>query len=105
MIWDGSDWEGVGGIPDNEGTELSAVSCTSATSCMAVGSDTEDNEEVDTLAVHWDGAKWTRELTPNGSVAADENRFAGVSCTSSACRAVGSYKDGEDAWTLAARTP
>jgi len=65
---------------------LSAVSCTSASACTAVGS--YDNV---TLAETWNGARWSLEPTPNPS-GSKRSALSGVSCTSAtSCTAVGSY--------------
>jgi len=64
---------------------LEAVSCSSATSCFAVGV-----SFVGALAERWDGTQWTivDTPTPHDSVGAD---LAGVSCVNSTdCSAVGS---------------
>ena len=68
---------------------LAGVSCTSATACVAVGSDVDEP-----AATRWDGTRWISERianpapdAPNGSV------LEGVSCTSpSNCIGVGAYQ-------------
>jgi hypothetical protein len=68
------------------------VSCTSATTCEAVGSG---------LAEGWDGSSWTIQNTPG---AAGGGALTSVSCTSATtCEAVGSgLAEGWDgsSWTL-----
>lgn len=71
------------------GTALSAISCTSAASCMAAGAygyNAGTGGSVD-LTLRWNGTAWRRVLAP----APDSNaQLTGVSCAvSSACVAVG----------------
>ncbi len=77
--WDGTSWvQQV--FTGNAKTELSGISCSSATACTAVGSKTEASGEVVTLAVRWDGTSWTKQTTPNA--AGTNNRMTDVSCPS-----------------------
>jgi len=65
-------------------SQLSAVSCSSATACTAVGSYTDASGASFLLAERWNGATWTIQPTPGAG------RFNGVSCPSAtACMAVG----------------
>jgi hypothetical protein len=78
--WDGTTWT-IESTPPNPGriNELNGVSCTSATSCTAVGSSNA------TLVERWDSSTWTIQTTPSGG------SLNGVSCTSpTVCTAVGS---------------
>jgi hypothetical protein len=72
---------------------LSAVDCTSATDCVAVGhADTGGSRS--TLAAHWNGTSWTITPTPNpaGSTLSSLN---GVSCPrAGVCFAVGGSSSG-----------
>ena len=62
------------------GTMFNAVSCASASWCMAVG-DYNDTQSTVTLAETWNGSQWTQVAAPGGGLTA-------VSCTSpSACLA------------------
>jgi hypothetical protein len=68
------------------------VSCTSATSCTAVGQYQSSNVSnfgaLQTLAEVWDGTTWSLRSTPNPSAAHD--LLLGVSCgASQMCTAVG----------------
>jgi hypothetical protein len=75
-------------IPTVDGWEgeLSAVSCTSSTACIAVGSFTTDTS-VGPLVEQWNGWSWSIQKTPNPVGA---YQLDGVSCASStACIAVG----------------
>ena len=84
--WDGSAWT-IQTDAAPAGTELSGVSCTSSSSCTAVGGNTSDTG----VAEHWDGTGWTLQTLP----VAHKNAFAGlsgVSCLSATnCTAAGSY--------------
>jgi hypothetical protein len=85
--WDGSTWT-TQASPNPSGatnSSLNAVSCTSATACIAVGSSNNA-----TLAESWDGTTWTILTTPSGG-----SSLNAVSCTSdTACTAVGSTNGG-----------
>lgn len=92
--WTGTSWaiqptpipSGAGGDSD-----LSGISCTSATACTAVGSYINSTGHRVTLAERWNGTSWTVQPTPN-PLGADSSDLKGVSCTSAtACTAVGSY--------------
>lgn len=78
-------------VPDpGTGSELRAVTCTSASNCWAVGdylSGASDNTE----ALHWDGSAWTLVPSPDPAGAAGgHNVLYGVSCVSRTdCWAVG----------------
>jgi hypothetical protein len=68
---------------------LTAVSCTSASACTAVGSSAVDNfgSNSRTLAERWNGTTWSIQPTPNGPAG---NFLTGVSCPApAACTAVG----------------
>jgi hypothetical protein len=78
---------------------LPAVSCTSATSCTAVGSRYRRTGPLQhvrgaALAEHWNGSAWTIERTPFPADAGQSIELSGVSCTSApSCTAVGNYED------------
>jgi hypothetical protein len=89
--WNGTSWS-VQATPNATGWNsfLDAVSCTSATDCMAVGSSFKPNV-TEALAERWNGTSWSIESTP-GPSGAKSTSLAGVSCPSAAnCTAVGSY--------------
>ncbi len=99
--WNGKTW-GVVATENPVGAEpssLSAVSCSSATLCTAVGY-FEDSAAIDvTLAERWNGSHWKVEPTPNPA-GAWGSTLSGVSCASAgACTAVGSFatSDGDGA--------
>lgn len=89
--WDGTSW--VAQTPPNPSgateSSLLGVSCTSSTSCIAVGYYYDSAGERKTLAESWNGESWSIQTTPNRE-GATRNILLGVSCTSSsACTAVG----------------
>jgi hypothetical protein len=86
--WDGTAWS-ITPSP-NQGTavanELTGVSCTSATDCVAVG---VAGSPTQTLVETWNGTAWSITPSPNQGTAV-ANELTGVSCTSSTdCVAVG----------------
>jgi hypothetical protein len=100
--WNGSTWT-IQSAPDpvtTQSSSLAAVSCSSASSCTAVGqyaSPTPPNfGQLQTLAEVWNGTAWTIATTPDPSSTA-QNLLSGVSCgASQACTAVGQYSDPGD---------
>jgi hypothetical protein len=88
--WNGIQWALVSSpnAPDAINSDLSAVSCTSATSCTAVGTRFADPGAERTLAETWDGTTWSIAATVNAAAVA--SLLLDVACTSSsACVAVG----------------
>jgi hypothetical protein len=89
--WNGTAWA-IQHTPDQNGALngfLDAVSCTSASACIATGS-----YDQGTLAERWNGTAWAIQHTPNPPDAAYSD-LDGVSCTSvSACTATGYYTFG-----------
>lgn len=68
---------------------LTAVSCPSATSCVAVGYYTTSTGTQETFANAWDGAKWTLEQTPDPA-SGFASQLTSVSCSqTNNCTAVG----------------
>jgi hypothetical protein len=92
--WEGGEWkvkasENPAGA---EQSELRGVSCTSSTSCTAVGI-YEKSGAFYTLGESWNGTAWTIKTTQNPSGATGSYLY-GVSCTSSsACTATGVYSN------------
>lgn len=73
---------------------LIGVSCSSANSCVAVGTVSIGSPSFTgfPLAESWNGKAWTVKTTPHPKSATNSNLFA-VSCSAaSACMAVGSYE-------------
>ena len=99
--------------PSHQRRNLSAVSCTSGTACVAVGSDFATFTFTNvrgvsrpltvqyTLAEMWNGQTWTIQSTPTPH---DGGGLSGVSCTSTnACIAVGESNSLASGRTLAER--
>lgn len=95
--WNGTEWELLTSTK-SEGSRsyLYDVSCSSSTSCMAVGFyQTEEPEYSKTFAEYWNGSSW--ELKPplnpetvGGEPSAEDNVLRSVSCVSSTdCKTVG----------------
>lgn len=89
--WNGAGWI-VEPTPDPDGalvSDLYGVSCSAATSCIAVGSSADAGGHETALAERWDGARWRLEPAPQGA-AATTSRLQAVSCSGpTACTAVG----------------
>jgi hypothetical protein len=103
-LWNGSAWS-IEATPNPSGavdSELSGVSCVSASDCTATGYSETGAGSTTTLAEVWNGSAWAIQTTPNPSGALD-SFLDGVSCTSaSACTAVGWYETSPGAYdTLA----
>ena len=83
-LWDGSTWsEQSPTLAETSNSFLQAVSCMSASDCVAVGQGITSP-----LAMGWDGSSWKVEQAPAASSAMAI--LNGVSCTSAAsCTAVG----------------
>ncbi|MGC9962764.1 MAG: hypothetical protein ABSE47_12810 [Acidimicrobiales bacterium] len=80
--WNGSKWS-LEGTPDYSKlqSDLNGVACPSASSCTAVGQAWNSAEAWVTFAEHWNGHKWSLEVTPDAPGAV-ENFPAGVACAS-----------------------
>lgn len=91
--WNGSSWSTQ--TTPNPGTlqnVLDGVSCTSSTHCVAVGHKESTAGSATTLAMTWNGTRWSTQTTPNPAGALSSSAMA-VSCTSSTfCVAVGVYQ-------------
>lgn len=89
--WNGRTWS-VSASPDvgTGDNALSAVSCPSAWSCMAVGDYQSDTAlQSQTLTEWWNGRTWTVVASPDVE---EGDVLASVSCPSiESCQAVGSY--------------
>jgi hypothetical protein len=90
-------WSGRGKVtslatPDPSATfdDLSAISCSSSSRCVAVGDYGTSNIKY-TLVESWNGKKWSLEGSPN--VGTKGSYLTGVSCSSAKdCVAVGTYQ-------------
>lgn len=79
--------------PGSSNNNLSAVSCYSENSCLAIGSMSHSGITYQTLAEVWNGESWT--VIPSASPSTTQNDLAQASCTGTAtCQAVGSSADG-----------
>ena len=88
--WNGETWS-IQTAPNPVGfaqTWLNGVSCTSTSSCTAVGAESSTSQTL-ALAEHWNGLTWSIQPTPSGLAGV----LTAVSCTTSqACTAVGMYR-------------
>ncbi|ADB53797.1 hypothetical protein [Conexibacter woesei] len=94
--WNGRAWA-VQSSPNpggSQGSYLSSVSCTSATTCTAVGTYIDALGQQQSLAMDWASGSWRIRATPLPAGAVG-SFLSSVSCTSStACTAVGTSIDG-----------
>jgi hypothetical protein len=97
--WNGTTWQVEGAASVGDST-LSAVSCTSSTSCTAVGFLNTGNYGA--IAEYWNGSLWTAQTVPDPS-GGKAGALYGVSCTSStSCTAVGQYQNQTGVYELLA---
>jgi hypothetical protein len=91
--WNGSTWSvSTTQNPSGPWNDLYAVSCSSATSCLAVGTSIAQAGGNQTLAESWNGATWS--LTPTPAMTSSYYILDGVSCVSAdACLAVGTRRN------------
>jgi hypothetical protein len=92
--WNGGTWS-ITPKPDptTNYNNLSSVSCSSTTSCTAVGTFQNRSGYYQTLIESSSGSDWSIQSSPN--VAGSSNSLAGVSCVSATfCDAVGNSYDG-----------
>jgi len=94
--WNGSAWS-IKPSPNPEGAKgsrLEAVACANSTTCFAVGSYVNGSGQTVPLVERWNGTEWTLGTMPVPA-GATESSLAGVACVGvSACKAVGSYRNG-----------
>jgi len=96
LHWNGTSWTKVGtpdhGTGPGDHSSLSAVACTSARNCWAVGSYDSGAGQLN-QALQWNGSSWVRIATPDPGLAGSGLRaLNGVSCVSHAdCWAVGAH--------------
>jgi hypothetical protein len=84
--WDGTTWSQVT-TPLPTGAVLSAVSCSSATHCLATGY----LQDLSPLVERWDGISWSIVASPTPPTGALRVELSGVTCASAtSCYAVGS---------------
>jgi hypothetical protein len=98
--WNGTAWSITPSpsAPASQSHFLEAVSCTSPTSCVAVGNVNNSHGD-STLIETWNGTAWS--IAPSPNLSATGNDLNGVSCTSPrACVAVGDFYNGTTYQTL-----
>jgi hypothetical protein len=105
--WNGRKWSIQRTVSPSGGSftsaVFSAVSCTTATACTAVGQYVDAARVTRGLAERWNGTSWAVQSVPR-AVAAGENVLTAVSCTSAAaCTAVGYSSPGPGVVALAKR--
>src|SRR6266536_1501367 len=92
--WNGSQWSIMRGPapPAHTHADLSGISCSGASSCIAVGaSGNSDGLHLRTLVERWNGSQWVIVKSPN-PVGATYSFLSSISCPSSSnCWAVGEY--------------
>ena len=105
--WNGTSWS-IDTTPDKVGSttenQLSAVSCTSSTFCVAVGfydTSTEFPFINQTLVEQWNGTSWSIVSSPNTSGSVSNTLYAVKCVSSSVCEAVGNAGSGSSSTTLA----
>jgi hypothetical protein len=107
--WNGHAWV-LEAVPDPDNTtrssDLSAVACTSADNCLAVGSySLKAHPDVDKLLIdRWNGQAWTMMSAPLPAAAIMGGALDAISCPSAAdCTAAGLYWPGNtlDSFNLA----
>ncbi len=100
--WNGSGWSLLTS-PDtdpDQANQLLAVSCTSVTSCVAVGSAVSVAGSTDTLVESWNGISWSVVDSPDAGTGG-LSELNGVSCLApTSCTAVGDYFTGSVSQTL-----
>jgi hypothetical protein len=97
LHWNGAAWSAVttpqpGENVAGDGRQLSAVTCTSASDCWAVGGYVGDSGSERDQALRWNGAQWLK------AAARDNGALSSVACTSAAkCWAVRGQASGRGA--------
>jgi hypothetical protein len=87
----GSKWSSVRtpATPGGDFRNLFGVSCPSTTDCVAVGYYDTVGRIYNSVADQWSGTAWARQPTPNATIETVYSELFGVSCSTSACSAVG----------------
>ncbi len=99
--WNGTGWR-VQPAPRPAGalgSELGAVSCTSARACTAVGGYLTSGDILVTLAEAWNGTTWASQATPNPAHAI-ASELEGVSCTSHGTCATAGFQAGRSGFKI-----
>jgi hypothetical protein len=91
-LWNGTSWttEAVAAPGGAVASSLSGVSCTSAKSCIAVGSEDLNSTGLQPMGERWSGTTWT--IRPASVPSGSPSALVSVSCTSSSfCDGVGYF--------------
>lgn len=97
--WNGTSWslQSVPNPASAESTVLLDLSCSSSTSCTAVGGFKKEGTQR-TFVERWNGTSWSYQASPN-PVGSNNSVFQNVSCTSGAlCVAVGDWRNEKSIW-------
>jgi hypothetical protein len=103
--WNGTTWHAqtLTAPSGASNPELTAVSCTAATACSAVGNDSL-NDDRDTFAERLSGTTWTLESMPPAPSYYNGYVLNGISCSAAnACEAVGESTGSPDTSVLMER--
>jgi hypothetical protein len=99
--WNGATWTAqVAPKPSGEPkrSTLLDISCSSASSCAAVGAYTNKSSVQVTYVARWNGTTWSHQASPNPSLSTN-TVLQNVSCVaSSPCVAVGDWLDSGGVW-------
>jgi hypothetical protein len=96
--WNGTRWS-IQATPSPVGAAaavLFGVSCTSGSSCMAVGTVFSSSGQARMFSERWNGATWHLRAVP-APAGAQSSLLLNVSCAASSCEAVGEYNDSSGA--------
>ncbi len=99
LTWSGGAWTATEApLPPNAisqpSVSLPAISCSSTTSCVAVGDYEDTSGDFDGLLLTWSGGAWTATEAPLPANGRADSSVIGVSCPSaSSCVAVGNYHE------------
>jgi len=89
QLWNGTSWSLIQSVPG----VVKQVSCASATACVAVGA--APGGGISSWLIYTMSGSWViSQSTPPTPAGGTEASLRSVSCTPTACTAVGSYKDG-----------
>ncbi|HWO84381.1 MAG TPA: S8 family serine peptidase [Solirubrobacterales bacterium] len=99
--WNGTSWTSVAAPKPPEEPKRSTlldISCSSASSCTAVGGSMNKSGTQVTYVVKWNGTSWSWQTSPN-PVGSTNTPLQNVSCVaSSPCVAVGDWLDSSGVW-------
>lgn len=101
--WNGTKWslQTAAAIKGATQSFLDDVACEGASSCTAVGYYENSSGDSQNVAEHWNGSKWSLEVTPDYSK--QQSTLNGVACTSASnCTAVGQAWNTAQAWVTSA---